>query len=100
MNQTTEGSWSRIEAIAVGASAGGVDALLRVFGQLRKGFSLPILVVLHLPNERHSQLAQVLDRRLAVPVEEAQDKQDIKPVPCMSLHLATTCRSRPIAACR
>ncbi|UZE21244.1 chemotaxis protein CheB [Pseudomonas sp. B21-056] len=79
MNQTTEGSWSRIEAIAVGASAGGVDALLRVFGQLRKGFSLPILVVLHLPNERHSQLAQVLDRRLAVPVEEAQDKQDIKP---------------------
>ncbi|CAH0150744.1 chemotaxis protein CheB [Pseudomonas mediterranea] len=79
MNQTTDGSGSAIEAIAVGASAGGVEALLRLFGHLRKGFRLPVLVVLHLPNERYSQLAQVLDHRLAIPVEEARDKQDIRP---------------------
>ncbi|ROM70329.1 chemotaxis protein CheB [Pseudomonas brassicacearum] len=76
MNHMTR---SRIEAIVVGASAGGVEALLKVFGQLRKGFGVPILVVLHLPDERHSQLAHVFGYRLAVPVEEAQDKQDVVP---------------------
>ncbi|WP_210638949.1 MULTISPECIES: chemotaxis protein CheB [unclassified Pseudomonas] len=79
MNHTMDRSRSRIQAIAVGASAGGVEALLKVFGQLRKGFSVPILVVLHLPDERQSQLAQVFGYRLAVPVEEAQDKQDVVP---------------------
>ncbi|NUT87275.1 chemotaxis protein CheB [Pseudomonas corrugata] len=78
MNQTTDRPGPAIEAIAVGVSAGGVEALLRLFGQLRKGFRLPVLVVLHLPNERHSQLAQVLGHRLAIPVEEARDKQDIQ----------------------
>jgi len=68
-----------IEAIVVGASAGGVEALLKVFSRLRPGFSLPILVVLHLPDERNSQLAPVFRHRLAVPVEEARDKQDIVP---------------------
>jgi two-component system chemotaxis response regulator CheB len=68
-----------IEAIVVGASAGGVEALLNIFTPLRKGFSLPVLVVLHLPDERNSQLAQVFRHRLAIPVEEAQDKQDIRP---------------------
>ncbi|MGX1174838.1 MULTISPECIES: chemotaxis protein CheB [Pseudomonas] len=79
MNQTKDKSNPPIEAIVVGASAGGVEALLRVFGHLRKGFGLPILVVLHLPDERDSQLASVLGHRLAVPVEEARDKQDIAP---------------------
>ncbi|WLH33166.1 chemotaxis protein CheB [Pseudomonas sp. FP2196] len=68
----------RIEAIVVGASAGGVEALLTLLGPLRKGFALPIIIVLHLPEERRSQLAEVFARRLALPVEEATDKQDIE----------------------
>ncbi|MDO7897488.1 chemotaxis protein CheB [Pseudomonas citrulli] len=79
MNETMDRPKFPIEAIVVGASAGGVEALLKVFGHLRKGFRLPILVVLHLPDERDSQLAQVFGHRLAVPVEEARDKQDIVP---------------------
>ncbi|WP_260955763.1 chemotaxis protein CheB [Pseudomonas citri] len=79
MNQTTDEPASRIEAIVVGASAGGVEALLKVFGQLPRGFGLPVLVVLHLPDERNSQMAEVFGRRLAMPVEEARDKQDICP---------------------
>jgi two-component system chemotaxis response regulator CheB len=75
----TDRSTPLIEAIVVGASAGGVEALLNIFTPLRKGFSLPVLVVLHLPDERNSQLAQVFRHRLAIPVEEVQDKQDIRP---------------------
>ncbi|WP_434581022.1 chemotaxis protein CheB [Pseudomonas sp. Z5-35] len=79
MNPVTDRSRPMIEAIVVGASAGGVEALLKIFSPLRRGFRVPILVVLHLPDERNSQLAQVFRHRLAVPVEEAQDKQDISP---------------------
>jgi two-component system chemotaxis response regulator CheB len=68
-----------IEAIVIGASAGGVEALLNILGPLRKGFALPIIVVLHLPNERRSQLAEVFARRVALPVHEAGDKITIEP---------------------
>ncbi|WP_064117996.1 chemotaxis protein CheB [Pseudomonas fluorescens] len=75
MNETTD--LPRIEAIVVGASAGGVEALLTLLGPLREGFVLPIIIVLHLPEERRSQLAEVFARRLGMPVHEASDKQDI-----------------------
>ena len=39
----------RVEAIVVGASAGGVEALLTLLAPLRQGYVLPIIVVLHLP---------------------------------------------------
>lgn len=67
-----------IEAVVIGASAGGVEALLSVFAGLPAGFGLPIIAVLHLPDERRSQLAEVFARRVAVPVVEAQDKQAIE----------------------
>ena len=43
------------------------------------GFGLPILAVLHLPDERRSQLAEVFGRRLSMPVVEARDKEVIMP---------------------
>jgi len=63
-----------IEAIVIGASAGGVEALLGILSPLREGFKLPIIVVLHLPDERRSHLAEVFARRVAMPVLEARDK--------------------------
>ncbi|SDU64864.1 chemotaxis protein CheB [Pseudomonas mandelii] len=66
-----------IEAIVIGASAGGVEALLNILSPLRKGFMLPIIVVLHLPDERRSQLAEVFARRVSMPVQEAGDKIDV-----------------------
>ncbi|KPB77384.1 chemotaxis protein CheB [Pseudomonas cannabina] len=68
-----------VDAIVVGASAGGVEALLRIFSALRPGFSLPVLTVLHLPDDRRSQLAHVFQNRLQIPVKEADDKEDIVP---------------------
>jgi two-component system chemotaxis response regulator CheB len=66
-------------AIVVGASAGGVEALLQVFGALPRGFQIPILVVLHLPDERRSQLSEVFAMRLHREVREARDKESIEP---------------------
>ncbi|MFL1416747.1 chemotaxis protein CheB [Pseudomonas fildesensis] len=79
MNDAAANPIRGIEAIVVGASAGGVEALLNIFGELPDTFGLPIIAVLHLPDERRSQLAQVFARRLRVPVREAQDKEVIQP---------------------
>ena len=68
-----------IDAIVIGASAGGVSALLTVFAGLPADFAIPLLCVLHLPDDRHSQLAQVFARRLQRPVHEARDKEAIVP---------------------
>jgi len=69
----------KVDAIVVGASAGGVEALLKIFKSLRRGFSLPIIAVLHLPDERRSLLAEVFASHLAIPVKEADDKESIVP---------------------
>ena len=63
-----------IEAIVIGASAGGVEALLSILSPLREGFTLPIIVVLHLPEVRRSHLTEVFARRVSMPVLEARDK--------------------------
>ncbi|MBF8729226.1 MULTISPECIES: chemotaxis protein CheB [Pseudomonas] len=68
---------SGVAAVVIGASAGGVSALLQILGGLPEGFAIPVLCVLHLPEDRHSQLANVLQRRLHRPVREAQDKERI-----------------------
>ena len=67
-----------VDAVVVGASAGGVEALLMIFAGLKPGFRLPIIVVLHLPDERRSQLVDVFARRLAIKVKEAVDKDTIE----------------------
>ncbi|MHC8314416.1 chemotaxis protein CheB [Pseudomonas sp. LB3P31] len=68
-----------IEAIVIGASAGGVEALLNILGPLRQGFILPIIVVLHLPDGRRSHLAEVFSHRVSMPVVEAIDKTPVVP---------------------
>ena len=68
---------SGLRAVVIGASAGGVAALFQVLGTLPSVFAIPVLCVLHLPDDRHSQLAGVLQRRLHRPVCEARDKERI-----------------------
>ncbi|HDS1779545.1 TPA: chemotaxis protein CheB [Pseudomonas putida] len=68
---------SGVRAVVIGASAGGVAALFQVLGALPSTFAIPVLCVLHLPDDRHSQLACVLQRRLHRPVCEARDKERI-----------------------
>lgn len=68
-----------IEAIVIGASAGGVQALLSLFSGLPSDFRLPIVTVLHLASGRDSQLPEIFRHRLTLDVREAADKEKIKP---------------------
>lgn len=72
-------STRHLEAIVIGGSAGGIDALLALLPRLPSGYSLPIVIVLHLPDERDSRLAEIFAARLSLPVREARDKETIQP---------------------
>lgn len=58
-------------AVVIGASAGGVEALMPLLTGLPEGYPLPVVVVLHLPEDRQSLLAEVFGNRARVPVREA-----------------------------
>jgi two-component system, chemotaxis family, protein-glutamate methylesterase/glutaminase len=60
------------EAVAIGASAGGIDALLVLLEGMPATMRAPIVVVLHLPEQHESRLPQVFGARLAVAVKEAE----------------------------
>jgi len=74
-----------IEAIVIGASAGGVEALSEILPALRRGAAVATMVVLHLPRERPSLLAQIFADRCRQPVVEAQDKE---PAQAGAIHFA------------
>jgi two-component system chemotaxis response regulator CheB len=65
--------------VVVGGSLGGLRALGIVFGGLPASFALPVAAVLHRAKESDSGMASVLQRRIALPVTEVEDKMAIEP---------------------
>jgi two-component system chemotaxis response regulator CheB len=61
-----------IGIVGVGASAGGVDALVRLVGSLPADLPVAVCVVLHVPATGRSLLAPILDRHSELPVMEAK----------------------------
>lgn len=66
-------------AVVMGASAGGMEAITAVLSRLPETFGLPILVVQHLHPADGGCFAEHLDRKVAVLVREAHDKEKIQP---------------------
>jgi two-component system chemotaxis response regulator CheB len=69
----------RIDAVAIGASAGGVEALSMLLPAVPAALRAAILIVLHLPRERASVLAEIFSAKCARPVREAVDKEPVEP---------------------
>jgi two-component system chemotaxis response regulator CheB len=65
----------RIDAVVIGASAGGIEALTVLLPALARGLQPPVFVVVHLPRNRPSVLADIFAPKCAVPVREAEDKE-------------------------
>lgn len=63
------------QAIVIGASAGGVQALSTLLPSLPPGLPAAVMIVLHIPPDRPSQLAELFRARCELPVREAQDKE-------------------------
>ncbi len=69
----------RYSAIVIGCSSGGLDALGRILPPLPPGFPLPVIVVMHMPQDGQSLLPEVLGEHCRMPVAEAADKDRIAP---------------------
>ena len=68
-----------IEAVVIGASAGGFEALLAILQGLPATYPMPLVAVLHLPDNHESKLAELFGYRLALQVREARDKESLAP---------------------
>jgi two-component system, chemotaxis family, protein-glutamate methylesterase/glutaminase len=68
-----------IDAVVIGASAGGVEALSVLLPSLPVGAAAAVFVVVHLPRDHESLLAEVFARKCALGVREAQDKEIVAP---------------------
>jgi two-component system chemotaxis response regulator CheB len=66
-----------VRAVAIGASAGAVQALLTILPALPTGYDLPVMVVVHVPPDRPNMLAPLLKARCGVTVREAEDKEPV-----------------------
>jgi two-component system chemotaxis response regulator CheB len=66
-------------AVVIGTSAGGVDALSAILPSLSGDARSAVFVVIHLPRDRPSRLADLFAAKCAAPVREAQDKEPIEP---------------------
>lgn len=73
------GAVGGIEAVAIGASAGGVQALCELLPAFAPGTQAAVFVVVHLPRDRPSLLTEVFSHRCALEVREAQDKEPVAP---------------------
>jgi two-component system, chemotaxis family, protein-glutamate methylesterase/glutaminase len=65
--------------VAVGASAGGVEALTHLAAGLPNDLPYAILIALHLPPSGPSVLARILDRNGPLPAEAATDGAELTP---------------------
>jgi two-component system chemotaxis response regulator CheB len=64
--------------IAIAASAGGLMALTEVLAALPGDLPVPIVVVQHLAPRHRSLMAEILGRRTALQVRQAQDGDDLR----------------------
>jgi two-component system chemotaxis response regulator CheB len=65
--------------VAVGASAGGVEALTHFAAGLPPDLPYAVLVVLHMPVGAPSVLARILDRSGPLPAAQALDQEPLRP---------------------
>ncbi|MEO5361002.1 MAG: chemotaxis protein CheB [Nitrospirota bacterium] len=68
----------KYEAIVIGTSAGGLDAVKTLCANLPADFSVPIAAVLHLHRNTKDDLITLLNREIRLTVKYAEDKEQIQ----------------------
>ncbi len=60
-----------VPIVAIGASAGGLEAISELLGELRTDLGFAYIIVQHLDASHSSMLAEILGKKTAMPVAEA-----------------------------
>lgn len=67
------------KVVVIGASAGAIQALSEILPRLATDFPIPILIVVHVPADRHNLLAPLFEKKCRLAVREADDKEQALP---------------------
>lgn len=67
------------EAIVIGASVGGLEALKIVLSALPASFPSPVAIVQHIGERSESFMAELLNQASRITVKEAEDKESLSP---------------------
>ncbi|MBN3963225.1 chemotaxis protein CheB [Nostoc sp. NMS8] len=67
------------DVVAIAASAGGLNALVKVLSTLPAKFPAAIAIVQHLDPQHRSFMAEILSRRTAIIVKQAQEGDRLTP---------------------
>ena len=65
--------------VGIGASAGGLEAMEQFLSNVRVDSGIAFIIVQHLAPDYPSSLADILSRRSALPVQEAEDGLPVQP---------------------
>jgi two-component system chemotaxis response regulator CheB len=65
----------KYKAIVVGSSAGGLNALKSLIGNLNKSFSIPVIIVQHISPDSENYLVHILNELKRLKVKEADEKE-------------------------
>lgn len=68
----------KYEAIVIGASSGGMNALKILFSLLPKGFNIPIIIVQHVSSHSDNQWIELLNDKSDLNIKEADEKEKIE----------------------
>ena len=66
-----------MKAVVIGGSAGALQTLSTILRDLPASYGLPIFITVHVPPDRSSVLAELLQSKCQIRVREAQDKEPI-----------------------
>lgn len=66
-----------VDAVVIGASAGGLAALSALVDELPADLRQALLMVQHIPASGPTQLAEIFQRKTALRVKEADDKEAV-----------------------
>lgn len=63
----------------MGASAGGLEAMIKILSELPQNFPLPFIIVQHRAKDERQLLEEVIQVKCKIAVKQADEKENIKP---------------------
>src|ERR1700678_3211044 len=70
---------SSFPVVAIGASAGGLEAYKEFFNALPVDTGMAFVLIQHLDPRHHSMLAEILSKATRIPVDEVKEGVKVKP---------------------
>jgi two-component system chemotaxis response regulator CheB len=68
-----------IRLVVVGASSGGIEAIRMLLSKLPVSLNIPVIIVLHIGNNKISTLLTLLNNKTSFMVKEAEEQEIISP---------------------